>query len=229
MTQSKLSVIIPVYNEHELLPKLLQKVQKVPVSKEIIIVDDGSTDGTRDFLSELKDEKITVVFHEKNVGKGMAIRTGITKATGDIIIIQDADLEYDPNDYPKLIKPIIDGKAKVVYGSRNIRGGFTPKYKLNMYATIFLTWLTNLLYKANITDEPTCYKVFSADVLKKINLKCKRFEFCPEVTAKVRKAGHEIYEVPISYYPRSVAEGKKIKWRDGFEAVWTLFKYLVID
>ena len=228
----KLSVIIPAYNEKETISKIISRVRAVKIPKEIIIVDDGSTDGTRDILKKLKFKDVKIILQDRNYGKGYAIRTGIKRTTGDIIIIQDADLEYDPQDYPALIDPIVKGKAKVVYGTRfPKRPGHPsllhPYLKLsNPYylANKILTTAANLLYNANITDEPTCYKVFSSDVLKDINLKCIRFEFCPEVTAKVRKKGHKIYEVPISYHPRSVKEGKKINWKDGFEALWTLIK-----
>ena len=226
----KLSVIIPAYNEINTIEKILQKVMAVKISKEIIIIDDGSTDGTREYLSSLKDKDIISIFHKKNMGKSSAVRTGIASATGDIIIIQDADLEYDPEDYYKLVKPIQEGKYKVVYGSRyNVVSkifGFTHRFFL---ANRILTKMSNILYNANITDEPTCYKVFDASVLKSLNLKSKRFEFCPEVTAKVRKRGYKIHEIPIKYYPRSIEEGKKINWKDGIEAIWTLIKYRFVD
>src|SRR3989344_3489154 len=210
----KLSIIIPVYNEKKHLPALLKKVEKASlpgIEKEIVIVDDFSTDSTRDFLKKLKKHK--VVFHDRNIGKGAAIRTGIKHCTGDIILIQDADLEYDPEDYKKLIKPFIKNNADVVYGSRYSsveKGRGKIKYYMSYYlGGKFLTVLANLLYNAKIKDEATCYKVFRSDVLKGINLKCRRFEFCPEVTAKVRKKGYTIVEVPISYYPRKISEGKK--------------------
>ncbi len=227
----KLSIIIPVYNEKKTLPKLLKKVENVKgINKEIIIVDDGSRDGTRDFLNKVK-RKYKVIFHEKNQGKGMAIRTGLKHATGDIVIIQDADLEYDPNDYHKLIKPIVEGKAKVVYGSRRLQKQKEEYANIGFYiGGIGLNFIANLLYpNLHITDEATCYKVFKADVIKNLNLKCKRFEFCPEVTAKLAKRKIKIMEIPISYHPRSVEEGKKINWKDGLEAVWTLLKYKFID
>ena len=169
-----------------------------------------------------------MIFREKNKGKGTAIRTGLANVTGDIVIIQDADLEYDPNDYPKLVEPILTGKANVVYGSR-ILGKSRKSYWSFYMGGRFLSFLANLLYNAKITDEPTCYKVFRADMIKNINLKCRRFEFCPEVTAKVRKKGYKIYEVPIHYEPRSLKEGKKINWKDGLEAIWTLIKYKFVE
>ena len=227
----KLSVVIPVYNEVNTIKEVLEVVKKVDigsVEKEIVVVDDCSTDGTFDVLKGLKEIKL--VKHKKNSGKGAAVRTGIKHSTGDIIIIQDADLEYDPNDYSKLIQPIIDGRAKVVYGSRRLKRDDDQYSGFAFFVGgVSLTWITNILFSTKITDEPTCYKVFRADVLKKIPLKCKRFEFCPEVTAKVAKRGIKIHEVPISYYPRSVEEGKKIRWTDWVEAVWTLIKYRFVS
>lgn len=226
----KLSIIMPVYNEKNTINEIISRVMAVSIPKELIIVDDFSKDGTREMLKKIRSRDIKTIFHERNYGKGHALRTGIKHATGDIVIIQDADLEYDPQEYAKLIKPIIDGKVKVVYGTRFPKGSpHPPITNLFFLANKILTIASNLLYNANITDEPTCYKVFDADVLKSINLKCERFEFCPEVTAKVRKNGFKIIEVPISYKPRSVKEGKKINWKDGFEALWTLIKYRFVD
>jgi len=232
-----ISVIIPAYNEKDTILKIIALVKKVNLSKEIIIIDDFSTDGTREILKNIGDEEIKVIFHDKNYGKGHAIRTGINRVEGKIIVIQDADLEYDPQDYYTLVKPIMQGKTKVVYGTRFPRKKdkfwpffhyfsiFNPYYLANK----ILTLTVDTLYWANITDEPTCYKVFDSTVLKSINLKCERFEFCPEVTAKVRKKGYKIYEVPIHYYPRSVEEGKKIKFKDAWEAIWTLIRYRFKD
>ncbi len=224
-----LSVLIPAYNEINNIQNILNKIGEVTIPMEIIVVDDGSTDGTRELLNTLKSDKIKVVFHEKNQGKGGAIRTAIAHSKGDIIIIQDADLEYDPQDYYKLIPVIESGKEKVVYGSR-----FLNKQNKHSYFSFFLggqvvTWITNLLYWQNLTDEPTCYKVFDAKLLKSIKLNCTGFEFCPEVTAKIAKLGYKIPEVPISYYPRSISEGKKINWKDGVEAIWVLFKYRFVN
>jgi len=228
-----LSVIMPAYNEKETILEILKKVKKVPIKKEIIVIDDFSKDGTREILKKIKDKDIRILYHEKNYGKGRAVRTGIREAKGDIIIIQDADLEYDPNDYLKLVKPIQKGKADVVYGTRfpkkrghpSVTKPYYPLFNPFYIANKILTMTTNILYNSNITDEPTCYKVFKSDILKSINLKCERFEFCPEVTAKVRKKGIKILELPISYYPRTIKQGKKINWRDGIEALWTLIKY----
>ncbi len=227
----KISVLFPAYNEKDTILEILRRVKKVPIDKEIIVVDDFSNDGTRDILKNLRDRSINVIFHEKNYGKGHAIRTGIKHVTGEIVIIQDADLEYDPQDYINLIKPIIESKAKVVYGSRFPRGTKHPSILKNKFflANKILTTTANILYNTDITDEPTCYKVFSADVIKNMKLDCERFEFCPEVTAKVRKQGHKIYEIPIAYYPRTIEEGKKINWKDGFEALWVLIKYRFVD
>jgi glycosyltransferase involved in cell wall biosynthesis len=226
-------VIIPVYNERNTILKILEKVKSVKIDKidkEIIIVDDFSTDGTREILESLKgkDEKLKIIFQKKHVGKGFAIRTALKFVEGEIVLIQDADLEYDPNEYPKLIEPILEGKAKIVYGSRVLKKN--PKASIIFYiGGRFLSFLTNLLYGTNITDEPTGYKVFSTDVLKSIDLKCLGFEFCPEVTAKVAKKGYKIYEVPINYNPRSIKEGKKIRFKDALKAVFTLIKYRFID
>ena len=227
---NKLSIIIPVYNEKDTILKILSLVEAVvlpDIIKEIIIVDDKSTDGTREILGSLKD-KYKIILKDKNEGKGAALRTGFEAMTGDIVIIQDADLEYDPQDYYKLIKPILDGREKVVYGSRNLNkknqsSGFTYYWGGRL-----LSWLTNFLYGTKITDEPTCYKVFQADILNNLDLKCAGFEFCPEVTAKIARQGINIYEEPIKYFPRSIIDGKKIRWHDGWAAIWTLIKYRFI-
>ena len=224
-----LSVLIPAYNEINSIDILLEKIQAVPLDKEIIIVDDGSTDGTRDRLATYTSiPNIKVVLHDHNQGKGAAIRTAIKYMTGDIAIVQDADLEYEPQDYLALVKPIAEGKEKVIYGSRFLKPENRHSYMSFYIGGQVVTLLTNVLYNQRLTDEPTCYKVFDADFLRSIPLNCTRFEFCPEVTAKVAKRGIRIKELPISYYPRSVAEGKKISWFDGIEAIWVLLRYRIM-
>lgn len=229
----RLSVIIPVYNEERTIGRILEKVRKssIPgIEKEIIIVDDASTDKTWEMLGKLKGSGIKVIRHAKNVGKGAAIRTALRHVTGSFVIIQDADLEYDPKDYKNLLMPLMHGKAKVVYGSRLLGKKHANYSRLAYYAAgLSLTMLANFLYGIRITDEPCGYKAFDSETLKGINLKCKRFEFCPEVTAKIAKKGIKIHEVPASYSPRSREEGKKIKFRDWLEAVYTLVKYRILD
>lgn len=205
-------------------------VNEIAINKEIIVVDDGSKDGTKEILHNLNTHNIKTVFHERNRGKGAAIRTGLKHVTGDIVIIQDADLEYDPKEYPRLIQPILEGKAQVVYGSRFLHPLTSKKIYYHFVMGVkLLNVLTYLLYGAKITDEATGHKAFKTEVIKNIALKCERFEFCPEITAKVCKKGYTIYEVPISYRGRSFQEGKKIKWKDGIEAIYTLIKYRFID
>ncbi len=220
------SVIIPVYNEVAHLEELLAAVQASPVKKEIIIVDDGSTDGTREKLRAMPQmNDVTVVFHEKNCGKGASIRTALAHARGEYVLIQDSDLEYDPQDYPVLLRPLQDRTANVVYGVRPDR----PERGLRFFlGAKLLTHLTNFLYRAKIHDEATCYKVFRRSVLGQMKLDCHRFEFCPEVTAKLCRMGERIEEVPISYAPRSAEEGKKIRHSDGALAIWTLLRYRLL-
>jgi glycosyltransferase involved in cell wall biosynthesis len=221
--QGCVSVIVPVYNEAAHVDELLQAIHASPVKKEIIIVDDGSTDGTREKLRSLPPfDDVTIVFHEKNCGKGAAVRTALAYAQGEYVVIQDSDLEYDPQDYPALLRPLEEGKANVVYGMRPDR----PERGLRFFlGAKLLTWLTNFLYRAGIHDEATCYKAVRRSLLARIELQCRRFEFCPEVTAKLCRMGEKIAEVPISYIPRSAAEGKKIRHSDGWLAVWTLIRY----
>lgn len=217
------SVIVPVYNEVSHLEELLQAVHASPVKKEIIIVDDGSTDGTREKLQQLPPQSdVTIVFHERNCGKGASIRTALEYARGEYVLIQDSDLEYDPRDYPALLAPLREGQANVVYGVRPDRPERGRRFFLGAK---LLTYLTNLLYGAGIHDEATCYKVFRRSLLQGVRLECQRFEFCPEVTAKLCRMGEKIEEVPISYHPRSAVEGKKIRHSDGWLAIWTLIRY----
>ena len=224
----KLSILIPVYNECDTILEIVKRVQAVPFDKEIIVVDDGSTDGTRDLLPRVQEQGITVLYHETNQGKGAAIRTALARATGDIIVIQDADLEYDPRDYNQLLQPIVEGRVKVVYGSRFL-GPRMAMFFWHMIANKLLTLMTNILYDAILSDMETGYKAFRADIIKAIPLRSRRFDFEPEVTAKVLKRGNRIYEVPISYFGREYREGKKIGLKDAFVAVWTLLKYRFVD
>jgi glycosyltransferase involved in cell wall biosynthesis len=221
-----LSVVVPCYNEHDTILTLLERVQRVALSKEIIVVDDGSTDGTRDLLSALVEglPGITVIFHERNRGKGAAVQTGLAHATGRIVIIQDADLEYDPEDYHTVIAPILAGTAQVVYGSRNLQAN-RYSYRSFYWGGRLVTLVANLLYGVWLTDEATCYKAFARPVLQRIRLEATGFDFCPEVTAKVLRLGYKIREVPIHYHARPREEGKKIRMHDGLWAIWTLLKY----
>lgn len=222
----KISVVIPVYNEKDTIRELYQSVASVTLDKEIILVDDFSNDGTRETLRSLADDSCRVYFHERNMGKGAALRTGFSHATGDIVIIQDADLEYDPQQYPKLIQPILDGKADVVYGSRFVSGDHRRVlFFWHMVGNKFLTLLSNMLTNLNLTDMETCYKVFRRDILQRINLEENRFGFEPEITAKVSKLDVRIYEVGISYSGRTYQEGKKIGWKDGVSALRCIIKY----
>ena len=224
----KLSIIVPCYNEKSHLLSLIERVVAAPVEdREIILVDDCSTDGTRALIREQLEDKLEkIIYHDKNMGKGAAIRSGFSQVTGDVVIIQDADLEYDPMEYPKLLEPILDGKADVVYGSRFMGGGphrvhLFWHYVGNRLLTLFSNMFTNL----NLTDMETCYKVFRTEVLKGISLEQDRFGIEPELTAKIARSKCRVYEVGISYYGRSYDEGKKIGWKDGFKAVYVILKY----
>ena len=249
MKRTVLSVVIPVYNEKTDIAELVGRVEASPVDKEIILVDDASTDGTPEIIEKEvvpKCRNVKFIRHERNGGKGRAIRTGLEYVTGDIVLIQDADLEYDPAEYPQLVQPILEGRTGVVYGSRFMKTDkrifiwrwfqnrflgkkYEIRYLHHFLGIQALNVLANLLYGANITDEATCYKVIKTDLLKDINLRCEGFEFCPEITAKLRKKGHTILEIPITYHPRTRQQGKKLNWTHGFEAIWTLIKYRFVD
>jgi glycosyltransferase involved in cell wall biosynthesis len=226
----KLSVIIPVYNEFESIREILQRVQATKQAWEIVLVDDGSQDGTRDILKELDGKDgVRVILHEQNQGKGAAVRTGLNEARGDVLLIQDADLEYDPRDYSILLKPLEEGIADVVYGSRFLGGPRRATMYWHMIANKLLTFMTNILYDTILSDMETGYKVFRKEVIEGMVLRAKRFDFEPEFTAKVLKRHYRIYEVPISFNPRDYSQGKKIKLKDAFEAVWTLLKYRFVN
>ena len=221
-----LSIIIPVYNEKETINDIIDAVVATPYRKEIIIVDDCSTDGTRNILTKIKKDGLKVYIHDKNQGKGAALQTGFSHATGDIILIQDADLEYDPQDYSTLINPILEGKADVVYGSRFAgHGAHRVLYFWHYMGNRFLTFLSNLFTNLNLTDVETCYKAFRREAIAGVKIKEKRFGFEPEITAKMARKKLRIYEVPISYYGRTYEEGKKVTWKDGLRAMWCIIKY----
>lgn len=235
----KLSIIIPVFNEEKTVSKILEKVNSVRLpnnfKREVIVVDDGSTDATARILKKMKRRNILSFAHNANLGKGAAVRTGIAHASGDILIIQDADLEYDPSCFATLLKPILDKKTEVVYGSRlknyplRLWGENKTPLPSHWIGNKFLTHLTNFLYRCKITDMETCYKMFTKDVIQGVELKSNRFEIEPEITAKILKSGHKIYEIPITVKPRTHKEGKKINWKDGFTALLTLIKYRFVD
>lgn len=229
---NKISILIPVFNEINTLKTILQKVEEANfcgLEKEIILIDDYSTDGTREILKEYQD-KYKIFYHDQNMGKGAALRTGFEHVTGDIVVIQDADLEYDPVDYEPLIQLILDGKADVAYGSRFLGGKLSGSFMLTHWlGNKFLTLVTNVLYNTTLTDMETCYKAFKTEFIKGLEIKSNRFDFEPEITAKVLKKGARLYELPISYYGREHSEGKKITWKDGFDAIRALVKFRFKD
>jgi glycosyltransferase involved in cell wall biosynthesis len=226
----KLSVIIPVYNEVESIETLLKRVQATRKAHEIILVDDGSQDGTRDILKKLDGKRgLRVILHEKNQGKGAAVRTGMSAAIGDVLLIQDADLEYDPRDYPELLRPIEEGLADVVYGSRFLGRAHRVTMFWHLMANKLLTFMTNILYDTILTDMETGYKVFRKEVIEGMVIRANSFNFEPEFTAKILKRKYRIFEVPITFNPRDYSQGKKIKLHDAFEAVWALLKYRFVD
>ena len=227
----KLSIIIPCYNEENTIEELISEVKLAPVKdKELIVVDDGSTDRTRDILSRIKDEDISVILHEKNKGKGAALRTGFQQATGQICIVQDADLEYDPQEYPILIEPILKNKADVVFGSRFQSGRpHRVVYFWHRVGNGFLTLMSNFFTDLNLSDMETCYKAFKTEIIQSIDIKENSFGFEPEVTAKISKMNLRIYEVGISYYGRTYSEGKKINWKDGVRAIYCIIKYNIFS
>lgn len=223
----KISIIIPVFNEEKTVAEIIRQIQEVKgLEKEIIVVDDCSSDDTIKVIKDIKD--ITIIKHQKNQGKGAAIRTGISKASGDYILVQDADLEYDPQDILSMIKPITQRKAEVVYGSR-FTGPRRNMFFWHWVGNQFLTLVTNILYNTTLSDMETCYKLIPSKLIKSLDLRAKRFEFEPEVTAKILKRGIRIWEVPISYAGREYREGKKITWKDAIPALWTLLKYRFIE
>ncbi len=225
---ARLSVIMPVYNEVNTVEDIIARVLDVPAVYELIIVDDASSDGTADVLRNVKNDRIKFFSHEKNMGKGAAVRTGLKNVSGSVAVIQDADLEYDPRDYAVLLKPITEDGADVVFGSRFLgdHSGFHPLYK---FGNKMLTVIANILYGSRLTDMETCYKMFRISLLEGIEIKSNRFDFEPEITAKLIKRGAKIVEVPVSYRSRDFKEGKKITWKDGFAAVWTMVKYRFRD
>jgi glycosyltransferase involved in cell wall biosynthesis len=227
----KLSIVMPVFNEVRTIEEIVARVQSAPFEKEIVVIDDCSTDGTVDLLRKIanQSENIKVFYHDRNRGKGAALRTGFAKVAGDIVIIQDADLEYDPREYPRILEPILDGRADVVYGSRFLGGPHRVMFFWHYVGNKFLTLLSNMMSNLNLTDMETCYKAFRKEVLKDLTLKSDRFGFEPEFTLKVAKRKFRIYEVPISYSGRTYEEGKKINWKDGVAAIFSIIRFRFFD
>jgi len=224
----RLSIVIPVFNEHATLPAVLENVARVSLDKEVLVVDDGSTDGTREYLQDMAQhpgEGVRVFFHDRNRGKGAALRTGFRETAGDIVIIQDADLEYDPQDYPALLKPILDGRADVVYGSRFLGGPHRVLFFWHYVGNKILTLISNMLTNLNLSDMETCYKVFRSEVIKNLTFTSDGFAIEAEMTVKIARAGYRVYETPISYSGRDYSEGKKITWKDAFPTLWALVKH----
>lgn len=228
--KGRLSVIMPVYNEADTITEIVKKVEEVELDKEIIIVDDGSTDGTRDIIRQLPYDNVKKIYHHENLGKGAAIRTAIPHVTGDIVVFQDADLEYDPREYLELIQPIADGFADAVFGSR-LSGGRPQRVFMfwHLIGNRFLNLITNILFNTTLSDMETCYKMVKAEVLKGIPLRSNKFNIEPEITAKLLRRKLRIYEMPISYYGRTYHEGKKITWKHGISAMWSLFRFRLFD
>jgi len=225
----RLTIVVPVYNEAKTIERLLRRVREVPLNVEVIVVDDGSTDGTRDVLPGLEGELIDrLILHEQNRGKGAALRTGFAAATGDVVVVQDADLEYDPTEIPMLLRPILSGKADAVYGSRFLGGPHRVLFFWHSVGNRFLTLLSNMFTDVNLTDMETCYKMVRRELLQTLPLTAERFGIEPELTARLAQAGARIYELPISYDGRSYAEGKKIGWKDGVSALWSIWKYNLV-
>ena len=223
-----LTVVMPVFNEAGTVLRVIDRVMSLDLDLEVVVVDDGSSDGTRELLAKIEHERVRVVFHQRNMGKGAAVRTGFNHARGEIVTIQDADLELNPLEIPRLIQPVVEGTADVVYGSRFLHG-WKHRTWVNAFANWFLSGLTNLLYGTSLKDMEACYKVFRVEWLRRFELKANRFDFEPEITAKFAKLGLRIIELPITYRPRDFTDGKKIHWKDGFQAIYTLLKYRFVD